>query len=345
VGVPSDDQVSRELWARVLELSGKIHQAYDAVELRDATQALVQLGFEANKYLQDRAPWSKRKQGDVEGAHGDLSLCANVAWAIGTWLAPILPRSTERLVQMLGGRAFDPALLAAGADYPLEPGTVLGELSHLATPIDDAKLATLWPEPGDEPAGVAAPAAKPAPAAPKKAAEPKPAPAPVEGIIGFDDFMKVELRVGHVLAAERVPKADKLLKLTIDVGEGEPRTIAAGIAEHYEPEALPGKNVVVVANLAPRTIRGIESRGMLLAGGGDTGKVVLAEVPGVAPGSRVKRCHSWWSASRTSGRRCGRRPRPSWWSSAAPTRRRGSVSGCAFSPCSTTSRPRCAGRR
>ena len=291
VAIPADDQVSRELWARVLELSGKIHQAYEAVELREATQALVQLGFEANKYLQDRAPWSKRKAGDLEGAHADLSLCANVAWAIGTWLAPILPRSTQRLAAMLGGVAFDPAKLVAGGDFPLPPGTTLGELSHLASPIDDAKLEQLWPEPGAEAAAPATPVKPARPAKTEKtekaAVTATPAPAP-EGIITYDDFAKVELRVGHVLAAERVPKADKLLKLTIDLGEGAPRTIAAGIAEHYEPEQLPGKNVVVVANLAPRTIRGIESRGMLLAGGGDIGKVVLAEVPGIAPGSRVK---------------------------------------------------------
>ncbi len=288
VGIPSDDPASRELWARVLEHSGKIHQAYEAVELREATQALVQLGFEANKYLQDRAPWTKRKQGDVEGAHRDLALCANVAYVIGTWLTPILPRSSVRLAEMLGGATFDPAKIAAGADWPVASDTVLGELSHLATPIDDAKLDALWPEPGAE-ATPAVPPVKKQPQIEKVAPAEKKVAAPApEGIISFDDFVKVELRVGHVLAAERVPKADKLLKLTIDVGEEAPRTIAAGIAEHYEPEALPGKYVVVVANLAPRTIRGIESRGMLLAGGGDTGKVVLAEVPGVAPGSRVK---------------------------------------------------------
>lgn len=297
IGIPSDDQISRELWAKVLEASGRIRDAYERVELREATQALVELGFEANKYLQDRAPWSKRKQGDAEGAHRDLSLCANVAWAIGTWLSPILPRSAERLVQMLGGVPFDPKLLAAGADYPLPPGTVLGEIAHLAKPLDEAALAKLWPEPGEEAAatprsagggGGSAPAKEQgAAAAAAQASEPEKAGQP-EGIIAFDDFLKVDLRVGRILTAERVPKADKLLVLTVDVGEEQPRTIAAGIAEHYEPEELPGKHVIVVANLAPRKIRGIESRGMLLAGGGDRGKVVLAEVPGVAPGSRVK---------------------------------------------------------
>ena len=286
IGAAADDPAARDLWARVLEHAAKIHRAYEAVELREATQALVQLGFEANKFLQDRAPWSKRKAGDEAGAHADLSLCANVAWAIGTWLAPILPKSAARLAEMLGGVPFDPARLVAGAALPLPAGTKLGPISHLAKPIDEAALDRLWPEEAAPAAG--APAAKAAPGA-KGGAKAAPAgKAAPEGVITFDDFAKVELRVGRILTAERVPKADKLLALTVDVGEGAPRTIAAGIAEHYDPASLPGKSVVVVANLAPRTIRGIESHGMLLAGGGDRGRVVLVEVPGVEPGSRVK---------------------------------------------------------
>jgi len=290
LGKPADDPASVELWAQVLELSSKVHQAYDAVELRQATQGLVQIGFEANRYLQERAPWSKRKSGDEEGALRDLTLCANVVYAIGCWMAPILPNAAAKLSAMLGGVELDPRRLVAGGGFPLEEGLALGKVVHLAAPVDDAKLNALWPDEEPAPAVVEKSGQKPAAArtggdvaaAAAGAAEP-----PV-GIIGFDDFMKVELRVGKVLTAERIPKADKLLRLTVDLAEPEPRTIAAGIAAFYEPEALPGKHVVVVANLAPRKIRGVESRGMLLAGGGDQGAVVLAEVPGAPPGSRVK---------------------------------------------------------
>ena len=108
--------------------------------------------------------------------------------------------------------------------------------------------------------------------------------------ITIDDFIKVELRVGQVLEAERVPKSDKLLRFMVDVGEEAPRQILAGIAEHYEPESLIGKKIVVVANLAPRKLRGFESQGMVCAASvGDGDKPVLATFSEDVPnGARLK---------------------------------------------------------
>jgi methionyl-tRNA synthetase len=111
---------------------------------------------------------------------------------------------------------------------------------------------------------------------------------PVKADIVYDDFDKIDLRVGKVLEAERVPKADKLLKLIVDLGF-EKRTILSGIAEYYKPEELIGKNVTVVANLAPRKIRGIESQGMLLMAGNDFGKLYsVGPEQDIEPGSAVK---------------------------------------------------------
>ena len=109
-------------------------------------------------------------------------------------------------------------------------------------------------------------------------------------LIEIGDFAKVELRVGEILTAERVPKSDKLLRFTIDLGEAEPRQILAGIAEHYEPEKLLGRKVIVVANLKPRKLRGFESQGMILAASiGDEGKPVLATFTEDVPnGARLK---------------------------------------------------------
>ena len=133
-------------------------------------------------------------------------------------------------------------------------------------------------------ASVPAPAPKPAaPPKEKKAAEPVAPPSEIE----FGDFTKVSLKAGKVLAAEKVEKADKLLKLSVDLGEGSPRTIVSGIAEAFAPEQLVGRNVVVVVNLKPRALKGIESRGMILAAG--SGKALHLINPGdVPPGSDVK---------------------------------------------------------
>jgi methionyl-tRNA synthetase len=111
----------------------------------------------------------------------------------------------------------------------------------------------------------------------------------VPGVIQYDDFAKVELRVAVVKTAERVEKADKLLKLSVDAGEAEPRTIVAGIAQAYpDPQALVGRRIVVVANLAPRALRGITSQGMLLAAGEPPNLTVVTVGDSIAPGTRVK---------------------------------------------------------
>ncbi|MEG0969782.1 MAG: methionine--tRNA ligase subunit beta, partial [Acidaminococcaceae bacterium] len=105
--------------------------------------------------------------------------------------------------------------------------------------------------------------------------------------ITIEDFAKIDLRVATIIAASKVPKTDKLMELRVKIGEEE-RTIVSGIAQHYTAEALVGRNVVVIANLKPAKLRGIESRGMLLAASDGAGNLVLADAPGIASGSKVK---------------------------------------------------------
>lgn len=107
------------------------------------------------------------------------------------------------------------------------------------------------------------------------------------GHITFDDFVKVDIRAGLITAAERIPKADRLLKLNVDLGELGHRTIAAGIAESYTPEAVVGRRVLVVVNLAPRKLKGVDSHGMLLAGERSDNVIELASCPMVAPGTKI----------------------------------------------------------
>jgi len=109
------------------------------------------------------------------------------------------------------------------------------------------------------------------------------------GLISIDTFVQIDLRVGQVVRAERVPNADKLLRLEVDVAEAERRQLLAGIAEWYAPEGLVGQKILVVANLQPRRMRGLESRGMLLAASADDGRPLLATVPPETPnGSRLR---------------------------------------------------------
>src|SRR5690606_35534964 len=123
-------------------------------------------------------------------------------------------------------------------------------------------------------------AAAPAPAKPAAAAKP---------LIAFDDFAKMDIRAGVITAAERVPKADKLLKLAIDVGEAAPRTIVSGIAQHLAPEQLPGQAVVVLCNLEPRKMRGVESQGMVLMAEDAEGRLrFVRPAEAVPPGSEVR---------------------------------------------------------
>jgi methionyl-tRNA synthetase len=107
-------------------------------------------------------------------------------------------------------------------------------------------------------------------------------------LITIDDFAKIELKTAKVLEAERMPKSQRLLKLKVDAGEAEPRTILAGLAESYEPEALIGKSIVIVANLAPRKMMGLESNGMVLAASGETGPAFVLNSEPSAPGTKVR---------------------------------------------------------
>jgi methionyl-tRNA synthetase len=151
-------------------------------------------------------------------------------------------------------------------------GAMLGKPTHLFKPITDAEVQAEVER---------LHAMRPAPAPMENA--PAPTAAPAKPTIAFDDFAKIDLRIGTITAAERVPKADKLLKLTIDLGEAEPRTVVSGIAEHHAPEDLPGQQVVLVANLAPRKMRGVESQGMVLMAEDANGRLVFVQPKDVVP--------------------------------------------------------------
>ncbi|EPX63296.1 Methionyl-tRNA synthetase [Cystobacter fuscus DSM 2262] len=272
----------------------EVREAYEKLEYRNAIRVITEISQSANGFLQTAAPWVKVKT-DPEAARADLSDAAEVAYLLGALLTPVIPRVAEKLFAQLNAPPLTFEVLAT-ARYPLlDRARPVGTPEPLMPRLEEERVNAIL---GGAPAPAEpAPETKKGGKAEKKAAEPKPAevkapeakPAEVApGEIDITDFAKVVLKVGHILAAERVPKADKLLKLTVDLGEGQPRTICSGIAEAFQPEQVQGRKVVVVANLKPRMLRGIESRGMILTAGSGGKDLSLLDPGDMPPGSEVK---------------------------------------------------------
>jgi methionyl-tRNA synthetase len=208
---------------------------------------------------------------------------------------PVMPDATAKIWTQLGLgdiKRFDLSTLQWGQ---LHLGTKLGEVQAVFPRADKSAVERMHKmeeqKDGGAPVAVAPAASSPATQAAVKAEPPvgaKPAAAIPDGKISIDDFAKIELRVAQVKTAERVKGADKLLRLEVDLGT-EVRQLVAGIAEAYEPESLIGRKVVIVANLAPRKLRGLESNGMIVAASPEGGKPVLASfLEDVPVGTRLK---------------------------------------------------------
>ncbi|WP_163779524.1 methionine--tRNA ligase [Myxococcus vastator] len=272
----------------------EVRDAFEKLEYRSAIRVITEIASAANGFLQTAAPWAQVKK-DAEVARADLSDAADVAYLLGALLAPVTPRLSEKLFAQLGAEPLSFQALE-GAKYPLlERSRPIGTPEPLLPRLEEERVNAIikLPEGAAAPQAAESKPAKAANAEKKPAEAPAATPAPPgagesSGEIEYDDFAKVVLKAGKVLAAEKVQKADKLLKLTVDVGEGSPRTIVSGIAEAFAPEALTGRNVVVVANLKPRKLKGIESRGMLLTAGPGGKELSLLDPGDVAPGSEVK---------------------------------------------------------
>jgi len=231
--------------------------AWDAFNPSGALQATWSLVRDANAHIERTKPWALAKDPAKRDDLVDMLAvcCETLRWA-ALMIAPAMPTAAREILRQLG-RADDDGRWPTTWGWPggtlAEPVPVFPRLE----PDRQSALIAKW-----MPAEAAAPTAA-APVAASKPAHADPAP-PSE--IAMDDFAKIELRTAKVLTAERVPKADKLLKLTLDVG-AEQRTVVSGIAGAYAPEALVGKTVIYLANLKPAKIRGVVSQGMILAAG------------------------------------------------------------------------------
>jgi methionyl-tRNA synthetase len=281
VGTPLQERPEEALVEVTRAALAGARAAYEALELREVVRLANQVADRCNKRLQEAKPW------EDPGSLANRALLFTVGKALGaisTLLWPVMPRFAEGLCKAFG--QVRPATWEPGFDpFGGAPVVAVGKPPQIAR-LDTRQVEKLI---------AASPAAAEpvAPPPPRAAAAKDPrapaSPPPVPGVIAYEDFAKVELRVAVIRTAEKVKGADKLLKLTVEAGEPEPRTIVAGIAQAYpDPEALVGKRIVVVANLAPRALRGITSQGMLLAAGESPALELVTVGEGMAAGSRVK---------------------------------------------------------
>ncbi|OJY16837.1 MAG: methionine--tRNA ligase [Myxococcales bacterium 68-20] len=283
----TDGPLEKELDENVRTFTSAAKKAWDDLAPHIALENTMKLSSAGNTYVDRAAPWTEAKNGNVARVAKILSRLLRVLEALSVMLWPAMPKKSDAMRAQLGLPPIDPKVgVAAWPDAlpPVRAGLALGAAGPLFPTFDDKAQKELLDRlvPKTEPAA-AAPAAAAAGAKPAAAAEEMP------GVISYDDFAKVDLRVGLVKTCEKVPKKDKLLRLTVDVGEAEPRTIVAGLALTFQPEALVGRRVVVVVNLAPRDFGGkLVSHGMLLATGPSEALHLATIDEAVAPGSRLK---------------------------------------------------------
>jgi len=250
--------------------------AYLALELREVVRLANNVADRCNKRLQEAKPW---EEPSAPASRALLFTVGKALRGIATLLWPVMPRFADGLAAAFGQTR--PAPWEPGFDpFGGPPVAVSGKPPQIAR-LDARQVQKLIV--------VEAPPAPEAPRATAQAKASPPAAPSAPGIASYEDFAKLELRVAVIRGARAVKGADKLLELTVDAGDPEPRTIVAGIALAFpDPAALVGKRIVVVANLAPRALRGITSQGMLLAAG-EAGNLQLVTVgEGIPPGTRVK---------------------------------------------------------
>ncbi len=283
---PQDDTIATETQTAI----GEVLERYEKFEFARALEAIWGVIAAADKYLTSEQPWA------LGSSEVDQARKATVLWTtaellrIVTVLAhPVLPDSTAKVWTLLGQIGSPGAFELDGLRWgQLAPGVALGKLQALFPRVEKAEAIERIESMANEELN---PTPTPAPVAVASSGTAAGAATAPAGIaqIGIDDFVKVEMRVGQVKTAERIVGADKLLKLTVDIGS-EIRQICAGIAQFYEPDALVGRKVVVVTNLAPRKLRGVESNGMIVAASvGPEGRPVLAGFhEDVEVGARLK---------------------------------------------------------
>ena len=259
-----------ELLNEVQHAATLIAECYESRDFGRALREIMHLTDRANQYVNDNKPWEIAKQGEQDQLlHEICSVSINLFRLLTLYLKPVLPKLAADVEQFLN----IPAMNWADAQTLLAQHTI-NTYNHLMTRVDqkqvDAMIAANIVEPVEP-------------------AKPIITIAPIADTISIDDFSKIDLRVAHIVNAEHVEGADKLIRLTLDIGEGQTRNVFAGIKSAYDPALLIGRMTVMVANLAPRKMKFGLSEGMVLAASGDTpGLYILSPDTGATAGMRVK---------------------------------------------------------
>jgi methionyl-tRNA synthetase len=262
--VPETTTLSEQDRATLAEISGIVEGVEESLELfrfREAVKRAMDLARLGNKYLADTEPWKVIKT-DPDRVKTILNISLQISAKLTLLMDPFLPFSMEKLRGFL--RLTDSSWDLLGPESLLAPGHSIEKASLLFEKIEDEQIQQQLDKLQNTKADV----------------EEAPAAAPQKPEINFDDFTRMDLRTGTILEAEKVAKTKKLIKMLVDLGF-EKRTIVSGIAEYFEAEELPGKKVSVLANLAPRKIKGIESQGMILLSENPDGSLHFVE-PGQA---------------------------------------------------------------
>jgi methionyl-tRNA synthetase len=277
--IPAPVQLSElegELKELVQTVVSQTEEALDRKEFSKALESIWQLVRRGNRYIDETAPWALNKAGDGERLNTVLYTMFELLRIVSVLIQPFMPKTAPEMWQQMGIADGELTTWDAARKFGALPGglvTVPGEplFPRLDIEKELAELGVLAPDQSVQ----------------KPVDQPHKESIGVISLIDIEDFSKVELRVAQVVGAEKIEKADKLLKLQLDLGS-EVRQVVSGIAKHYTPEQLVGQKVILVANLKPVKLRGVESHGMILAASTDD-QLVLATVSGDIPvGAKVK---------------------------------------------------------
>lgn len=278
------DEKDKAFISEIQQGPARIQAALENFRFRDALFEVIDLSRKGNKYMQEKEPWILAKQLTAENPNWEiyqqkidncLHLCLQLTASLAILINPFLPATARKMLHMM--KVVDRMLdwENAGKLNLLSVGYSLRAPELLFRKIEDAEIAAQLEKLKAGSSQQSAPGGQPEATTTAQTSNLKPQ-------ITFDDFSKIDLRTGTILTAEKVQKADKLLQLEIDLGF-EKRTIVSGIAAHFSPDSLPGKKVVIVANLAPRKMKGIESNGMILMAEDQEGKLMFVAADSDAP--------------------------------------------------------------